>query len=121
MPPPPALARPPVGRLPSGLFPSRQPRPTYREPLPVSFGLVSAGVVGGALWMMLFGLLASTARQYVWTTVVAGVLAWATSLVLGRYGDRGVAVGVALAAGFGVAVAIGVVVARWMGGVWLPW
>jgi hypothetical protein len=106
---------------PSGLFPSGPPRPMYREPLPVRAGAVSLGAVGGLLWMMLFGLMASSARSYAWLTIVSGVLAWLVALVLGRFGDRGAAVGVAVAAALGLAVAAAVVVARWVNGQWLLW
>ena len=106
---------------PSGLFPSGPPRPIYREPLPARPGPASLGAVAGLFWMMMFGLLASTTRAYAWLTIVAGVLAWIVALVLARLGDRGVAVGVAIAAAAGLAVAAAVVVARWVGGDWLLW
>jgi hypothetical protein len=121
--PPPTLATPrqPPGRTPSGLFPAQGSHPVYREPTPVGFGLVLAGFIGGALWMMLFGLLASNARGYIWLTIIAGGLAWVIAVVLARYGDRGVAVGVAVATSFALTVATIVVIARWAGGVWLLW
>jgi hypothetical protein len=108
-------------RTPSGLFPSGPPRPIYREPLPVRLTAVSLGVAAGAFWMMLFGLVATNARGYAWTTIAAGALAWLVALVLARLGDRGVAVGVALATTLGVAIAALVVIVRWVGGDWLLW
>jgi hypothetical protein len=105
----------------SGLFPSGPPRPIYREPLPVRPGAVSLGVVAGLLWMMLFGLLASSARGYAWLTLGSGLAAGLVALLLGRLGDRGVAVGVAIAAGTGVAVAVLVVLTRAAAGQWLLW
>src|SRR5581483_11097303 len=111
---PPHLARvpPPYGgtvRTPSGLMPSGPPRPIYREPLPVRLGPAAAGAASAALWMLLFGLLATTARSYAWLSFGAGAAAWLCAAVLARFGDRGVAVGVAVSAAVGVAVA-GVVV-----------
>jgi hypothetical protein len=116
---------PPAGagelRMPSGLFPSGPPRPTYREPLAIRPSAVLTGAGAGALWMLLFGLLASTGRAYVWLTISAGALAWLTALALARMGDRGVAVGVAISSGLGVAIAGIVVLARMVGGHWLLW
>jgi hypothetical protein len=120
--PPPRPAPPPAAmRTTSGLFPSGPPRPIYREPLPVRPGSVSLGVVAGLLWMMLFGLLASSARGYAWLTLGSGVVAWLVALVLARLGDRGAAVGVAMASAVGIAVAVLVVLARALGGQWLLW
>jgi hypothetical protein len=106
---------------PSGLFPSGPPRPIYREPLPVRPGAVALGVVAGLLWMMLFGLLASTARGYAWLTIGSGVLAWLVALLLVRLGDRGAAVGVALSVGFGLAVVAVMTISRATAGQWLLW
>jgi hypothetical protein len=96
----------------------------YREPLPVRSGPVWAGLGVGALWMLLFALQAATSgsgRGYVWLTVAGGVLAWCVSLLLAKLGDRGVAVGVALASGIGVAIAGLVVAIEAFSGHWLPW
>ena len=119
-------AGPPPGRVPSGLFPSKaQPpapvRPTYRELLPVGAGRAAVGVLAGTLWMGLFGLLATSARAYVWSTIIAALLAWPVLAVLTRFGDRGVAAGAAVSTGFGLAVAGLVVTLRWWGGEWLLW
>jgi hypothetical protein len=121
--PPPRPAPPPPAamRTTSGLFPSGPPRPIYREPLPVRPGSVSLGVVAGLLWMMLFGLLAGSARGYAWLTLGSGIAAWLVALVLARLGDRGAAVGVAMAAAVGIAVAVLVVMAKALDGQWLLW
>ena len=108
-------------REPGGLFPSGPPRPIFREPTPVRGGALAAGAGSAALWMLLFGLLATTARSYAWLSFGAGAAAWASALVLSRFGDRGVAVGVALGSAVGVAIAGIVVTVRWAGGHWLLW
>jgi hypothetical protein len=96
-------------------------RPIYREVLPARPGSVLVGAAAATVWMMLFGFLAHSARAYAWWTIVAGLVAWAVSAVLVRAGDRGVAAGVALASGVGVAIAMSVVLVRWTGGHWLLW
>lgn len=108
-------------RSPSGLFPSGPPRPTYREPHPVRGAAVAIGAGAGALWMLLFGLVASSVRGYAWWTISAGIAAWLAALVLARFGDRGVAVGVAASAGLGAAIAGSVVFAQFVGGHWVLW
>ncbi len=108
-------------RPPGGLIPSGPPRPVYREPLPARLGPAAAGAASAALWMLLFGLLATTARSYAWLTFGAGAAAWLCAAVLARFGDRGVAVGIAVSAAVGVAVAAIVVTVRWVGGNWLLW
>src|SRR5262249_48911663 len=81
-PPPPARECWPGGtvRGPGGLIPAGPPRPIYREPGPVRFGPVLAGAGAAGLWMLLFGLLASTPRGYAWLTFSAGTLAWLGAL-----------------------------------------
>jgi hypothetical protein len=108
-------------RMTSGLFPSGPPRPIFREPFPVRGGAVALGMVFGGLWIMLFGLLASDAGGYVWVTIIAGLVASLVALLLARMGDRGAAVGVAMATGVGVAIAMIVLVVRWVSGDWLLW
>ena len=101
---------------------SRTPqRPTYREPMPVLSGRVTAGVGIGVLWMLLFAAQAGTLRAYAWLTIVAAVLAWTAAGVLVRFGDRGVAVGAAAGSGVGLAVAGLVVAINLAGGRWLLW
>jgi len=121
---PPAVIAPAPGvkggtvpvRGPSGLFPSGPPRPTYREPVPVRPGAVTAGAAASAMWMLLFGLLGGSLTGYQWWTFGAGTVAWAVATLLARFGDRGVAVGVAISTGVGVAIAAVTVFARMLSG-----
>lgn len=115
-PPPPAALRGPGGLIPTG-----PPRPIYRESLPVRYGPFFAGAGSAGLWLLLFGLLASTARSYAWLTFGAGAVAWLAALVLARLGDRGVAVGVAVSTAVGVGIAGVVVTVAWSAGHWLLW
>jgi hypothetical protein len=108
-------------RMTSGLFPSGPSRPIFREPFPARGGAVTLGMLGGGLWMMLFGLLASDAGGYAWITIIAGVVAWLVALLLARTGDRGAAVGVAMSAAVGLSIAMIMVAVRWAGGDWLLW
>ncbi|MGC4747902.1 hypothetical protein ACLQ28_19930 [Micromonospora sp. DT201] len=112
-----------VARTPSGLFPAGPPsRPTYREPHPITGGGVAAGGGAAAIWLLLFGLLGTDVTSYAWWTVVAGLLAWLTALVLVRYGDRGVATGVAIVTAGGWSIAAAMVAARWAAsGDWPLW
>lgn len=112
----------PDQRTPSGLFPGEPPRPTYREPYPVRAGAVLAGFGAAAGWLGLFALLGADLRGRLWWTVVAGGVAWLASLALARSGDRGVAVGVALATGAGWSLVGGLVALHWwVGGDWPLW
>jgi hypothetical protein len=107
---------------PSGLFPGQQLRPVYREPHPIRSGALLAGLGAGVVWLALFAGLARDLAGYAWWTLVAAISAWAVAAVLAILGDRGVAVGVALASGFGLAVAAGFVAARWITtGDWPMW
>lgn len=107
---------------PSGLFPAGPRRPRYREPHPVRATGVLLGLAAGSLWFLLFGLLGTTPAGYGWWTLAAGVTAWAAVTVLARYGDRGVAVGVALATAAGWSVAATAVVLIWtVTGDWPLW
>jgi len=108
-------------RRPSGLFPAGPPRPTYREPHPVRLGAVVTGAGVAAAWLLLFGLLANSHRGYVWLTLVAGLVATVAALVLARFGDRGVAVGVAASTGIGVSIAMALVIAQWIATGWPLW
>jgi hypothetical protein len=92
------------------------PRPIFRELVPVTAGKAAIGVLAGTLWMGLFGLMATSARGYVWWSIIAAVLAWPVLAVLTRFGDRGVAAGAAVSTGFGLAVAGLVVVVRGFAG-----
>ncbi|WP_433081155.1 hypothetical protein ACQP1P_45245 [Dactylosporangium sp. CA-052675] len=135
-PPPRLSAQPPASRPPTPaaaygawqgalkppVFKVSQPRPTYREPLPARGQMVALGGAAGAAWMLLFGLLMnSSARAYVWTTIVAAFVAWGAAAILARFGDRGVAVGVAAASGVALAIAGMLVAYRLAGGDWLLW
>jgi hypothetical protein len=108
-------------RAPGGLIPAGPPRPIFREPTPVRLGPVAVGVGSAGLWLLLFGLLANTARSYAWLTFGAGAGAWLAALALARFGDRGVAVGVAVGTAIGVAIAGIVVTVAWAAGHWLLW
>jgi hypothetical protein len=83
--------------------------------------MVLVSLIGGGLWMLLFGLFATTAKAYAWASIIAGATALSVALLLARMGDRGAAVGVAVSAGLGMAVATVVVIIRWAGGDWLLW
>jgi hypothetical protein len=111
--PVPQTAAPPI-RPPSGLFPGLPRRPVYREPHPVHAGPLLAGLGSTVLWLALFGGLAHNLASYAWWTVFAAVVAWAVAGVLSLFGDRGVAVGIALAAGLGLSIAMAFVAARWI-------
>jgi hypothetical protein len=104
----------PATRPPSGLFPGLPPRPVYREPHPVAGAPVLAGLGCTLLWLGLFGGLAHDLAAYAWWTIVAAVTAWAVALLLTVLGDRGVAVGIALASGLGLSIAMAFVGAKWI-------
>jgi hypothetical protein len=106
----------PAGPPPSGLFPAgRRPptHPTYREPHPVGPAAIAAGGGGATYWMLVFGLLGHTLTGYLWWTLLGGLVAWALALVLTRYGDRGVAAGVALLTSIGISIATIVAAYHW--------
>nr|WP_296073427.1 hypothetical protein [uncultured Actinoplanes sp.] len=111
--PPPASGQP-ATRPPSGLFPGQPQRPVYREPHPVRVASVLAGIGATVIWLALFGALARSLATYAWWTLAAAVTAWIAAAVLSVLGDRGVAVGVALASGLGLSIAAGFVGARWI-------
>ena len=100
-------------RPPSGLFPGPS-RPVYREPHPITAASVLAGLGATLLWFGLFGGLAHGLAEYAWWTIVAAVTAWAVAFVLSILGDRGVAIGVAIAGGVGLSIAMAFVGARWI-------
>jgi hypothetical protein len=81
--------------------------------------LVGAGFA--ASWLLIFGLLGSSARTYVWLTLTGAATAWLIAFVLARFGDRGVAVGVAISTGIGVAIAFALVIQRWATSGWPLW
>lgn len=108
-------------RVPSGLFPSGPPRPTYREPHPVRLGAVVVGAGGAAAWLLILGLLATSLRGYLWVTLLASLVAWAGALLLVKYGDRGVAVGVAVATAIGMSIGFVLLIERWTSTGWPLW
>jgi hypothetical protein len=108
-PPPPVPARPP-----SGLFPGQPLRPVYREPHPVHSGAVMAGIGATVVWFALFGSIGRDLISYAWWTVAAAVSAWLVSTALALFGDRGVAVGVAVTSSVGLSIAAAVVTHRWI-------
>lgn len=90
-----------------------------REPHPVRASAVLYGALATGAWLVAFGLLSVTLRDYLSWILVAGALAWLASYVLARAGDRGVAVGVAAATGVAWAVAALHAVAGWVRlGIW---
>jgi hypothetical protein len=100
--------------VPSGLFPGQQLRPVYREPHPINPGALLSGIGAAVVWFGLFAGLARDLASYAWWTLVAAVTVWVIAAVLAIVGDRGVAVGVALVSGFGLAIACGFVTAKWI-------
>jgi hypothetical protein len=108
----------PERRMPSGLFPSGPPRPTFREPHPVRFGPVMAGAGAAAVWMLAVGTLSGSLRGYVWLTIIGAMIAWLCAVALARRGDRGVAVGVGVMTGLALAIAMAVTLVRWVSTGW---
>jgi hypothetical protein len=82
---------------------------------------VLAGAGVAAAWLLLVGLLATSAQGYVWWTVAASLAAWTCALALARFGDRGAATGVAMATGLGLAIAVGLALERWATTGWPMW
>jgi hypothetical protein len=80
-----------------------------------------AGASATAAWLLLFGLLATSARSYIWLTLAAVAVAWSVAVLLLRFGDRGVATGVGLATSLGASIAVGLVVVRWVTVGWPLW
>jgi hypothetical protein len=109
-PPPPPGPQP----SPSGLFPGQRLRPVYREPHPVAAAPLLAGIGSTLVWLALFGGIGRSLVSYAWWTLVAAVTAWAVAVVLTFLGDRGVATGVAITAGFGLSIAAAFVATRWI-------
>jgi hypothetical protein len=73
-----------------------------------------AGLGATALWFGLFGGLAHELVSYAWWTLAAAVSAWAVALVLTLLGNRGAAVGIAIASGLGLSISVGLVASRWI-------
>jgi hypothetical protein len=72
-------------------------------------------------WLLLFGLLATSARGYLWLTIVASASAWVCAYSLLRIGDRGVAVGVGLATGVGTSIGFVFMIEQWVSSGWPLW
>lgn len=73
-----------------------------------------AGGGAAAVWMLLIGLLSTSTRGYILLSILGAGVAWLSALALARFGDRGVAVGVAVVAGLGLSVAMGLTLQRWV-------
>ncbi|MEU8237376.1 hypothetical protein AB0C07_03940 [Actinoplanes missouriensis] len=112
-----AASAPPPGYLPppDRQFASTPPRPVYREPHPISAGGVLSGLAAAAVWLIIFGSLGRGLVSYAWWTIGAAVSAWLVALLLTVIGDRGVAVGVSVASGLGLSIAMTFVALRWIG------
>jgi hypothetical protein len=95
------------------MFTGLPPRPVYREPHPVSAGPVVSGLAATTLWFVLFGSLGNGLGSYAWWTIGAALAAWAVAGVLTLFGDRGVAVGVAVASGVALSIAMFFVTLHW--------
>lgn len=82
------------------------------------FGATMAGGAAAAAWMIFIGLLGTSTRGYIWLTIFASLIATLAAVALAKFGDRGVAVGVAVVTGLGLAVAMSVALARWISTGW---
>jgi hypothetical protein len=82
---------------------------------------VLVGAAMTAAWLLLVGLFATSIASYFWLTVGAAAVSWALAMVLLRFGDRGVATGIALTTSVGASVAVLLVVARWSTVGWPLW
>lgn len=100
--------------VPSGLFPVGPPRPTYREPHPVRLSGLASGLLAGVAWLTLFAQFGTDPAGHLWGVWVGGLLAWLAALLLAHYGDRGAAVGVAVATGMGWSVTTELVWVLWV-------
>lgn len=90
-------------------------RPTYREPHRVHPTAVIAGALTTLVWLVLWNTRGRGLDGYLITTGGAGVVAWAVALFLARHGDRGVAVGIALAVCFAWTIGLVALALRWFG------
>jgi hypothetical protein len=74
-------------------------------------------LIGGALtlaWQLFMGLYATSVRGLILLELAAVLIAAVVAGVLLRFGDRGVAVGVGIAATAGGCLATAVAIARWV-------
>ncbi len=104
--------------MPNGKW---EERPYFRETHAIRLPAVAVGAAGGSIWYVLFGLLWGSAAGYSWLTILAGVVAVVVALTLCVRGDRGAAVGIALASAFSVSATGLVVIVHWLHGNWLLW
>ncbi|MFI7596664.1 hypothetical protein [Actinoplanes sp. NPDC049681] len=112
-----AESSPPPGWLPptgAPALPSLPPRPVYREPHPIRTAPLLTGLGAAALWCTLFGSIGRDLLSYAWWSVAAAISAWLVAAFLALFGDRGTAVGVALASGLALSIAASLVGARWI-------
>lgn len=84
-------------------------------------GAVFVGGAATAAWLLLVGLLSTSIAAYLWLTLAATLPAWVTSAVLLKFGDRGVAAGVAGATGLGLGVIFVVIIQQWVTVGWPLW
>ncbi|AGL21482.1 hypothetical protein L083_7972 [Actinoplanes sp. N902-109] len=96
--------------LPGGL----PPRPVYREPHRIAAAPLMAGAGATVVWFVLFGALGRDLLTYAWWTIAAAISAWLVATFLALFGDRGVAVGVAIVSSVGLSIAMAFVGARWI-------
>jgi hypothetical protein len=83
---------------------------------------VALGIAGCGLWQLLVVAQAGSIRWFAWLALLAAAVASGVAGLLVKAGDRGVAVGMALAAALGVSIAVVVVGFRWAGsGSWPLW
>jgi hypothetical protein len=74
---------------------------------------VLTGAGATAAWLLMAALFATSAATYIWYTLTAAVISAGVAGGLMRYGDRGVATGVALTTALGASLAVGLLVLRW--------
>ncbi len=103
--------------------PPHSGRPRWREPHQVRVGAVAAGSALSALWVMVCLLaFARSGAGFAWVTLAASTIATVVAAVLARYGDRGVAVGVAAVAGTAAGVTgLAVELYLLLTGNWILW
>jgi hypothetical protein len=80
---------------------------------------MTLGVATGSLWMLMWALFSRTPEGFVQLMVVAGLIGTGLALVLTRAGDRGIAAGIAIAAGGAVSLAGFVFAVNVLAGNWL--
>jgi hypothetical protein len=76
--------------------------------------VVVAGAALTLAWQMLLALFATSVRELIEMLLLAVVVAAAAAGLLLRFGDRGAAVGVSLAAALGGSVVGGIAAGRWL-------